>query len=335
MAFSYHPVVRKKEYEKTGFKHPPLTSTFSRGNLQRRIRSTNVTLPDNFVYSPNLLTPERDQGQCGSCWAFAITTVMADIIKIKHQFDVPLSVQQLLQCLAKDEGCNGIQVSKAIEEIPSLISEERYPYVQYDGNTPPSTKCVSHAENQYYATAIPYVIDGEGQSLIDNMKAHIFHDGPIVGIMNEVYPDLSDYDGVSIYDPKPGQTSEGGHAIEILGWGKNHENVEYWICRNSWGNEWPKNHINGMGRGWFYVKMGVNASQIEEFAYALIPAPHNVAFAPNIDGDDSYSIPGKSIDPDDTKVNILPPKLRTSIIIGVVALSLLIAYQIIVKLKKK
>ena len=132
------------------------------------------------------------------------------------------------------------------------------------------------------------------------MKAHIYHDGPIIGAMLSVFPDFAKYDGVSIYDPKQNQKSEGGHAIEILGWGTNDDGIEYWICRNSWGDNWPASHLQGMGKGWFYIRMGVNACRMEEVAYAVLPTPDDVQDANQELKDDSfYGDKDKYVNPPD------------------------------------
>jgi hypothetical protein len=273
-----------------GFRHPPLGTRIGNANLPMRSHLiTEEALPATYKYDPTQLTPARDQGQCGSCWAFAITTAIADRIKIKGGPAVPLSVQNLINCFGRT--CGGADVDEALQSLPpdAYIDETAAPYVQGDGNSK-FGKCISTPPG-YYASIQKfdtYQIDGTGRDLIRNMKAHIYHDGPIIGAMLAVYPDFNDYDGTSIYDPSPNQTSEGGHAIEIIGWGKNEDGVEYWICRNSWGSVWPASHLPGEGEGWFYVKMGVNASRIEEYAYACIPSPNNVATAQITTDTDAY-----------------------------------------------
>lgn len=276
----------------TSFVHPPLLSSIGGHKLALRKHLTaEEKLPDNFRYEPEHLTPERDQGACGSCWAFALSSVLADIIKIKGGPNVPLSVQNLLNC-HKSAGCGGADIDEAVKDIPpeAFIPESSAPYTAHEGTFKPD-KCINTV-NGYHVThnkTTTYQIDGTGQELIRNMKAHIFHDGPIIGAMLEVFPDFTNYDGTSIYTPASKQTSEGGHAIEILGWGKNEEGVEYWICRNSWGDSWPANHIPGNGKGWFYIKLGVNACRIEESAYAIIPDPINKDKAQSVSEDDTYS----------------------------------------------
>ena len=117
------------------FNPPPLGTTVS-GNAKIPIRNHQTSedeLPSQFVYHPEQLTPSRNQGNCGSCWAFAITSVMADIIKIKGGPTVPLSVENLLNCYSKN--CKGQDIDDAIESLPltAYIPESQSEYKQQLG----------------------------------------------------------------------------------------------------------------------------------------------------------------------------------------------------------
>lgn len=275
----------------TGFQLPRLGTSLGNKKLPLRKHLTSEEdLPETFVYRPEMLTPTRDQGHCGSCWAFAITSSIADRIKIKGGPSVPLSVQNLLECFGRN--CDGADIDEALTKLPdhTLIPEAEAPYLQIAGGEV-SGQCNSSPKS-YYAS-IPsqdtYQLEGSGRDLIRNMKAHVYHDGPIIAAMFSVYQDIIHYDGVSVYNPAPGQKALGGHAVEIIGWGKNEDGVEYWICRNSWGSGWPAAHLPGEGVGWFYIKMGVNACDIEQSAYACIPTAVDAKDAPNISENDRFS----------------------------------------------
>jgi len=284
----------------------PVSTTATHGILPVRM-GTSTLLPDNFRHLPEHLIGQRNQGQCGSCWAFGISNMLADRLLLNSisnrqpQLNVPLSVQNLLNCIppsVEGEQCDtGNNVTQVLDNMHKqnipLIPEYQSPYKQING--PPLTGQCLPAKD-YYVTILPdqaYAVTRQADvydadTIAENvrsMKTHIYQDGPIVGCMLAVYPDFQNYDGVTIYEPEPGQTSEGGHAIEILGWGKNEENIEYWICRNSWGSDWPAKHLDGMGEGWFFIKMGSNVSRIEEIAVAAIPTANGLTIngGPTID----------------------------------------------------
>lgn len=97
-----------------------------------------------------------------------------------------------------------------------------------------------------------------------------------------------DYDGLTIYEPSDEakrQDPLGLHAIEIVGWGKDPSSgVSYWVCRNSWGLQWPKHHKRCAGAGFFYMRMGGNGCKIEEYAAGAIPVVYNSDEAPMDEG---------------------------------------------------
>jgi hypothetical protein len=94
--------------------------------------------------------------------------------------------------------------------------------------------------------------------LIQELKLNICLHGPIVaGFV--LFPDFLDYDGKSVYVPKPNQEPLGGHAVKIVGWG-----ADYWIAANSWGTAWGD-------KGYFKIIMNHPDLKLEENHISLIP----------------------------------------------------------------
>ena len=233
------------------------------------------SVPNFLIYNPDILSPVRNQGDCGSCWAFALCDVLADRISIRTNgnFRQNLSVQQLLSCF-EPNGCDG----GSPEEAALWASNTRFgfglerndPYTQTSGGYVRS-KCV------YPQSTFVRIVSGQVFSIVrfigeteydpdilhqnmENMKMELYEGGPIYCAF-AVYDDLFEYSGLEPYRKNKNATLIGGHAMEIIGYclkgvdkRKGYESG-YWICRNSWGSEWPKQSAM---EGYFTVVMGEN-----------------------------------------------------------------------------
>ena len=78
----------------------------------------------------------KNQGQCGSCWAFSATGVMESVALVKGKGSVNLSEQQLVDCSRPqgNQGCNGGWPSSALNyvKINGITTESAYPYAAKD-----------------------------------------------------------------------------------------------------------------------------------------------------------------------------------------------------------
>ena len=87
------------------------------------------------------VAPVKDQGACGSCWAFSAVTAMESAYAIKHSLTSSsmklLSEQQLVDCSGDygNHGCNGGLMEKAFNYAKdnAMCSEDAYPYEAVDG----------------------------------------------------------------------------------------------------------------------------------------------------------------------------------------------------------
>ena len=256
-------------------------------------RAPLITLPtpdklsDFLIYDPNRLPTVRDQGDCGACWAFAICDILAinALIQTAGGVRSSLSVQYLLGCY-KPHGCNGGSPEDAamwiLDNQRSLPLDVKVPYKQSKGGTVmqcPISSGVSIGVRDVFSIVQFIPETGYDEEVLHNnikrMKQSITVNGPIYAAMT-VYDDLFEYDGSRVYEKSEAASIIGGHAISIIGycdpWVDPREGFTngYWICRNSWGLNWPTKSYT---KGYFTIKMGVNMCGIESrcgFAIAKV-----------------------------------------------------------------
>lgn len=221
----------------------------------------------------------RDQGACGSCWAFGMVECGSDRLCIQSQGKVNahLSAEDLTSCCRScGMGCNGGMVGSAWRywEETGLVTGGQYgsnqgcqpykikscdhhvvgkkPPCKGDGPTPKcEKKCrvgynVTYPNDKHYAMS-SYAVRGEKQ-----IQTEIMTNGPVEGAFS-VYKDFLTYK-TGVYHHTTGSFL-GGHAIRILGWGVEN-GTDYWLVANSWNPDWGDN-------GYFKILRGKNECGIE------------------------------------------------------------------------
>lgn len=188
--------------------------------------------------------PIRNQGQCGSCWAFGATEALSDRFAIENGVDVVLSPQHLVSCDTGNFGCNGGYLNKAwaFMQTTGVMTEACYPYTSGTAGKDGDCKktCADGSK--------PTLYHGEKYSTsadCKNTMQHLQKEGPVEAAFT-VYQDFMNYKS-GVYQHVSGGML-GGHAIKNVGWGTEN-GVDYWIMANSWGTSWGEN-------GFFKIKRG-------------------------------------------------------------------------------
>jgi len=196
---------------------------------------------------PKCTHPIRDQGQCGSCWAFGASETLTDRLCIasKGTTNVILSPQYLVSCSDLNLGCHGgiLRLAWLFMGYHGLSPDTCVPYISGNGT---SESCPSTCED---GTPIDLfkakLLSIKTFANPTSIKYEIMKNGPIeTGFM--VYQDFMYYAG-GIYKHTNGALL-GGHAVKIIGWGEEN-GTEYWICANSWGVSWGE-------QGFFRIAQG-------------------------------------------------------------------------------
>jgi hypothetical protein len=162
----------------------------------------------------------KDQGQCGSCWAFAAIGSLEGRYAVKHGSKVVLSEQQLVDCATRCNGCGGGWSSVALQYIQSAggsQSSASYPYHARRGSC------------RFNAGAVQARVSGV--SGVGDAKSALA--GGPVAVYLQANSQFMSYGG-GIFNGVCGQYN---HAVTLVGWGSA-GGVEYWIIRNSWGGRW-------------------------------------------------------------------------------------------------
>ena len=193
------------------------------------------------------VTPAKDQGYCGSCWAFACVGVMESKILIAGGPMLDLSEQQQVSCnLTKFGCCGGYYTALEYWYTNKPWTESCTHYDDYFTSCPTERTVLCGTlpcSDQPYNSANMFTVNTGN---VSEVKTSVEVDGPAY-FRYDVYDDFYGYWGA----PNPGavytQTSGarlGGHAVLIIGWD---DTKAAWLLKNSWGET---DGPNGDGTFW-------------------------------------------------------------------------------------
>ncbi|MBN2226678.1 MAG: hypothetical protein JW763_04885 [candidate division Zixibacteria bacterium] len=203
-------------------------------------------LPSSFDWRTEVggLPVVKQQGGCGSCWAFATVGPLECNIKIKDGMIVDLSEQWLVNCNTDGWDCTGGWYAHDYHQFKTdacggtgAVFEDDCPYVAYLGS------CNCPYTHHYVIESWAYVGSQYGIPTVDAMKQAIMDHGPLsVGV--HANSALQAYGG-GIFNGCD-ENGELNHAVTLVGWDDSQGTEGVWFVRNSWGTGWGED--GGYGR---------------------------------------------------------------------------------------
>jgi len=196
----------------------------------------DIDVPQTLDWrNQNMVTPVKNQEQCGSCWAFSVTENIESMYCMKNQIDCttfpPLSPQEIVDCDTTDAGCDGGDPPTAYQFVISeggLEDDSDYPYTGQDGTCNFQSNLVKVTiSNWQYATT-----SSNEQTMQNNLASW----GPL-SICVDAEP-WQDYTGGVLMASDCSNQLD--HCVQLVGYDMT-QATPFWIVRNSWGTDWGEN----------------------------------------------------------------------------------------------
>lgn len=189
-------------------------------------------IPKSVDYrKKGMVTSVKNQGSCGSCWAFSSAGALEGQLAKKTGQLLDLSPQNLVDCVTENDGCGGGYMTNAfsyVQQNGGIDSEDAYPYVGQD------QPC------RYNSSGMAAQCKGYKEVPVGNEHAlavALFKVGPVSVGIDATLPSFQFYQKGVYYDPTC-NAEDINHAVLAVGYGVTVKGKKYWIVKNSWSESW-------------------------------------------------------------------------------------------------
>lgn len=218
---------------------------------RKRAESISLLVEDEYFNwkDEGVVTPVKNQGMCGSCWAFAaVGSFESNLLLRGISAGENLSEQLVVSCDTYNLGCDGGWMDLVYNFLwyMGTTEESCFTYQALDLYCDHPSKCNDWEQKLIRTDGWDWVNNN-----VNSIKNALVEHGPIPTTFN-VYTDFYDYTE-GVYEYVSG-IKLGGHAVLIVGWDDTPEvyggiGKPCWICKNSWGTNWGENGYFRIARG--------------------------------------------------------------------------------------
>lgn len=194
-----------------------------------------------------VVTRVVNQGTCGACYAISAAGALESHIFLKGGNLVALSSQQIVDCsynyIYKNKGCKGGFLDKTFQYIKDygLLPEEEYPYIAKNdwrlGCRYNRAKVIGRSAG--------YMNLPKGDEAA--LAVAVANAGPVAIGMQSKYSNLRFYKSGIHFSTRCDHKFI-DHAMVVVGYGTSPDGGDYWLVKNSWGQEWGENGYVRMAR---------------------------------------------------------------------------------------
>lgn len=194
----------------------------------------NTVLPDAVDWRANgYVTPVKDQGQCGSCWAFSAVGSMEGQHARTTGNLTSLSEEQIVDCDTQCYGCGGGWMDKAFEYVIGNDGDDTEGSYPYTAGTSGAGGTCNFNSSDIGAKFVNYtdIPKGDCAALLHAVATV----GPVSVAVNA--NGIMNYQ-TGIYSDDQCDPTALDHGVLVVGYGQTTEGKKFWIVKNSWNTNW-------------------------------------------------------------------------------------------------